>query len=51
MGEAVRATLRGSFRVVRRVDLLGRPLDGASSASGLPDVILGPWEIGTFCLE
>jgi alpha-mannosidase len=51
MGEAVRATLRGSFRVVRRVDLLGRPLDGASSASGLADVILGPWEIGTFCLE
>jgi alpha-mannosidase len=51
VGTEVTATLRGPFRAVRKVDLLGRPLGEARSASGLAEVILGPWEIGTFCLE
>jgi alpha-mannosidase len=51
LGKEVRATLRGPFRTVREVDLLGRPLGEARSASGLAEVILGPWEIGTFCLD
>jgi alpha-mannosidase len=51
LGNEVKATLRGPFRTVHTVDLLGRPLGEARSAPGLAEVILGPWEIGTYCLE
>jgi alpha-mannosidase len=51
LGNEVKATLRGPFRAIRSVDLLGRPLADTRSVSGVAEVILGPWEIGTFCLE
>jgi mannosylglycerate hydrolase len=50
-GNEVKATLRGPFRTVHAVDLLGRPLGERRPAPGLAEAILGPWEIGTFCLE
>ncbi|MGH2464735.1 MAG: alpha-mannosidase, partial [Candidatus Limnocylindrales bacterium] len=46
-----RTTLRGPFAAVQRVDLRGRPLQPVRSATGVANLRLGPWEIGTFSLH
>jgi alpha-mannosidase len=51
LGREVAATVRGPFRTVQAVDLLGRVLEEARPAAGRAEVMLGPWEIATFSLD